>query len=63
MKNTTQKDASCTLGEGSIDYAKIIKTAKANGMQYHIVEQERYDNTTEMDCAKADAAYLKKFKF
>ena len=25
-------------------YAKIIKTAKDNGMQYYIVEQERYDN-------------------
>jgi sugar phosphate isomerase/epimerase len=63
IKNTTEKDASCTLGEGSIDYPKIIKTAKANGMQYYIVEQERYDNTTEMDCAKADADYLKKFTF
>jgi len=63
IKNTTEKDASCILGEGSIDYSKIIKTAKDNGMQYYIVEQERYDNTTEMDCAKADAAYLKKFKF
>ena len=63
IKNTTQKDASCILGEGSIDFAKIVKTAKDNGMQYYIVEQERYDNTTEMDSAKADAAYLKKFKF
>ncbi|MFI5186004.1 MAG: sugar phosphate isomerase/epimerase family protein [Chitinophagales bacterium] len=63
IKNTTEKDASCILGEGSIDFPKIIKTAKANGMQYYIVEQERYDNTTEMDCAKADAEYLKKFKF
>jgi sugar phosphate isomerase/epimerase len=62
-KNTTEKDASCILGEGSIDYAKIVKTAKDNGVQYYIVEQERYDNTTEMDCAKANAAYLKKFKF
>ena len=63
IKNTTEKDASCILGEGSIDFPKIIKTAKANGMQYYIVEQERYDNTTEMDCAKADADYLKKFTF
>src|SRR4030095_4589613 len=34
IKNTTEKDASCILGEGSIDYAKILKTAKDNGMQY-----------------------------
>jgi sugar phosphate isomerase/epimerase len=63
IKNTTEKDASCILGEGSIDYPKIVKTAKANGMQYYIVEQERYDKTTEMDSAKADAEYLKRFTF
>ena len=63
IKNTTEKDASCILGEGSIDYPKVIKTAKDNGMEYYIVEQERYDNSTEMDSAKADAAYLNKFKF
>ena len=62
-KDTTEKDASCILGQGSIDYAKILKTAKANGMQYYIVEQERYDNSTEMDSAKADAEYLKNFTF
>jgi sugar phosphate isomerase/epimerase len=63
IKNTTEEDASCILGEGSIDFPRIVKTAKENGMQYYIVEQERYDNTTEMDCAKADAEYLKKFTY
>ena len=63
IKNTKEEDASCILGEGSIDFPKIIKTARDNGMQYYIVEQERYDNTTEMDSAKADAEYLKKFTF
>jgi sugar phosphate isomerase/epimerase len=63
IKNTKEEDASCILGEGSINFPKIIKTAKDNGMQYYIVEQERYDNTTEMDSAKADAEYLKKFTF
>lgn len=63
IKNTTERDASCILGEGSIDFPKILKNAKDDGVQYYIVEQERYDNTTEMDSAKADAAYLKKIKF
>ena len=62
-KGAKEKDASCILGQGSIDFPKILKFAKAHGMQYYIVEQERYDNTTEMDCAKADAEYLKKIKF
>ena len=63
IKGSTEEDASCILGQGSIDFKKILDTAKSNGMQYYIVEQERYDNTTEMDCAKADAEYLKNFKF
>jgi sugar phosphate isomerase/epimerase len=58
IKNATEADASCTLGEGSIDYPSILKQAKTNGMEYFIVEQERYDNTTEMDSAKADAKYM-----
>ena len=62
IKGATERDASCILGEGSIDYPKILKTARDNGMQYYIVEQERYDNTTPLDSAKADAEYLKKIK-
>ena len=58
IKNTTEKDASCTLGEGSINYPSMLKDLKAEGMEYFIVEQERYDNTTEMDSAKADAKYM-----
>jgi sugar phosphate isomerase/epimerase len=63
IKGATEHDASCILGQGSIDYPKILKTARKYGVQYYIVEQERYDNTTEMDSAKADAEYLKKIKF
>jgi len=63
IKGATEDDASCILGHGSIDFPKILKTAKKHGMRYYIVEQERYDNTTEMDCARADAEYLKKIKF
>jgi sugar phosphate isomerase/epimerase len=58
IKNTKEKDASCILGEGSIDYPSILKQSKANGMEYFIVEQERYDNTTQLDSAKADAKYM-----
>ena len=63
IKNSKEEDASCILGEGSIDYPKILETARGTGVQYYIVEQERYDNTTEMDSAKADAEYLKKLSF
>jgi sugar phosphate isomerase/epimerase len=56
----TEKDASCDLGTGSIDYGKILKTARKYGMQYYIVEQERYDGTTPLKSAEACAAYMKK---
>lgn len=52
-------DASVDLGTGGIDYARILKTASDNGMQYFIVEQERYDNSTPLKSAEIDAAYLK----
>jgi sugar phosphate isomerase/epimerase len=53
-------DASVVLGTGSIDFPKVLKTAKGQGMKYYIVEQERYDNTTSIKAAEDDAAYMKK---
>jgi sugar phosphate isomerase/epimerase len=55
-----QADASVDLGTGMIDFKKIAKTAKAAGMKYYIVEQERYDNTTSIKSAEVGAAYMKK---
>ncbi len=53
-------DSSVDLGSGSIDFPKVLKIASENGMQYYIVEQERYDNSTPLKSAETDAAYLKK---
>lgn len=58
----SEADASCILGQGQIDFAKILKAGKKNGLKYYIVEQERYDNTTSLIAAKEDAVYLKKLK-
>ncbi|RYY60102.1 MAG: sugar phosphate isomerase/epimerase [Chitinophagaceae bacterium] len=54
---------STTLGQGSIDYSKILTTAKANGMDYYIVEQEKYTGTTPLKAVEDDAAYMKKLVF
>jgi sugar phosphate isomerase/epimerase len=56
-------EASVDLGTGSIDFPKILKTGKASGLQYYIVEQEKYDNTTPLKSAEVDAAYMKKLVF
>lgn len=60
MANSTERDASAVLGTGIIDYAPIVKAAKEAGMQYFIVEQERYDGTTPLKAIEADAEYMKK---
>ncbi|MBL7740190.1 MAG: sugar phosphate isomerase/epimerase [Chitinophagaceae bacterium] len=62
MKNTDEREATCTLGEGIINFPKILKTARDNGMQHFIVEHERYDGTTPLKAVEADAAYMKKLK-
>ena len=50
--------ASCNLGTGIIDFPRILKVAKDQGMEYFIMEQERYDGTTPLDCAREGAKYL-----
>lgn len=61
-KGATEAADSCTLGEGSIDYPRILKTAKDNGMEYYIVEQEKYTGTTPLKAVEANAAYMKNLK-
>lgn len=54
---------STIIGTGRIDFAKILGTAKANGMIYYIVEQERFDDTTPLKAVESDAQYMKKLVF
>lgn len=63
MANTEERDATCNLGTGIIDFGKILPIARDNGMKYYILEQERYDQGTPLECAKAGAEYLKNFRF
>jgi sugar phosphate isomerase/epimerase len=62
IKGATERDASCTLGTGSIDYPAIGKAAKEAGMQYFIVEQERYEGTTPLKAAEDDSKYMQKLE-
>ncbi len=54
------KNYSVVAGQGEIDFAKILKVAKNQGMKYYIVEQEAYENTTPIQAADDNAKYLKK---
>jgi sugar phosphate isomerase/epimerase len=53
---------SVDLGTGSIDWKKVLRTAKENGMNYYIVEQEAYPNGTSLEAVKANAGYMKQLK-
>lgn len=53
---------SVDLGTGSMDFSRLLKTAKANGMDYYIVEQEAYPNGSSLKAAEVSAAYMKKLK-
>jgi len=57
----SERDASVILGKGDINFKEILKEGQKKGLEYFIVEQEKYENTTPLDAAKADADYLKKF--
>ena len=65
MKNAPADEhgASCDLGTGSIDFAKILGEAQQHGMKYFIMEQERYDGSTPLKSAESGANYLKALKF
>lgn len=62
LADPKEQDASCDLGTGSIDYAKVLRAASVLGMKHYIVEQERYDNSTSLKSAEACAAYLRNLK-
>lgn len=55
----TEKDASVVVGTGSIDYPKILKAARKQGMEYYIIEQEKWEGITPMGAAQANASYMK----
>lgn len=51
------------LGAGEIPYLDLIKESKKIGMEYFIVEQERFPTGTPMEAAEANAKYLAALEF
>ncbi len=58
----SETSASTIVGSGSIDFAQILSAGKKQGLDYFIVEQERYDDTTPLKAAQDGAAYMKALK-
>jgi sugar phosphate isomerase/epimerase len=55
-------DRGVLLGSGEMSYADIIKKSQKYGMEYFVVEQERFVGTTPLEAAEMNAAYLRKLK-
>ena len=47
------------VGQGNLDFPRIVKAAEAAGCKYFIVEDEFYSNGDSMDSVKTSANYIK----
>lgn len=56
--NATSTFDSCNLKAGSINYQQVLASAKKLGLQYAIVEQEKYEGTTPLASAADNALYM-----
>lgn len=51
------------LGAGEIPYSELIRQSKELGMEYFIVEQERFPTGTPMEAAETNAKYLSALEY
>jgi sugar phosphate isomerase/epimerase len=58
-----EANGSTLIGSGIMNFASILRTGKDNGMDYFIVEQERFEGTNPMEAAEKNAQYMKSFVF
>ncbi len=54
---------STVLGQGELDWARLLPVAKAAGARYFIVEQEQYDGTTPIDAARDCARFMQQVRY
>ncbi|EMR01181.1 Inosose dehydratase [Cesiribacter andamanensis AMV16] len=57
-----EKNASTELGTGSVNYSSLLAQAKASGMEYFFVEQERFDAGTSLQSSEKNAAFMKSLR-
>ncbi|MFD0792636.1 sugar phosphate isomerase/epimerase family protein [Mucilaginibacter litoreus] len=58
----SKDESACDLGEGIINFPKLISSGIDNGMRYFFVEQSRFYNETPLQSAQKNAAYLKSMR-
>ncbi len=58
IKRENGEKFNVVLGEGELDFAKLIPEAQALGATQFIVEQENYGTRTSLECAKLDVDHI-----
>jgi sugar phosphate isomerase/epimerase len=56
-------ESACDLGQGIINYPRLLPTALDNGMEYFFVEQSRLFQETALQSAAVNANYLRSLNF
>ncbi len=56
----TNKEENTEIGNGSIDFVKIFKSAKLSGLKYYYLEQENNYVPDEFGSINASAKYISK---
>ena len=51
------------LGQGEIPYANLIRESERLGMEYFLIEQERFVSGTPMEAAEANARFLASLEY
>lgn len=55
----SEEESACDIGEGIINFPKLLTAAKAEGVNYFFVEQSRYYQETPLQSARKNALFLK----
>ena len=59
-KKVNNKQESCVIGTGIIDFKKVLKTGAKYGLASFFVEQEEFTGTSPIDAAGLGAKYMQK---
>lgn len=55
----SEEESACDMGEGIINFPKLLSAAQDSGVTYFFVEQSRYYHETPLQSARKNAVYLK----
>jgi sugar phosphate isomerase/epimerase len=64
VKDMDSQERFAPVGQGKIDFKRILANKKLSGMKYYIVEQDQtFDGLQPLDAIKISKEGLKKFGF